>query len=99
MEYVIVCLWSLPLITYAPRGRGGGGQVSYIIISISYYMHNGGRGSRYHVKVHTYLMEGPYLVISMSEVCNCLKDMGESVMWEGYVVQVSSPCIGDCVEG
>ena len=33
--------WGLPLITYAPGGRGG---VSFLYISIAYYMQKGGEG-------------------------------------------------------
>ena len=37
--------WGLPLIMYAPRGRGGGGGVSNLLyISIAYYMQKRGEG-------------------------------------------------------
>ena len=41
----------LPLITYAPRGRGGG-QASYTFL-LRITCKNGGRGSRKHVKMRT----------------------------------------------
>ena len=39
-----ILLGSLPFITYAPRGRGGGSSILYI--SIVYYMQKGGRGGQ-----------------------------------------------------
>ena len=40
----------LPLITYTPRGEGGGG---ILYTSAAYYKQKGGRGSRYHVNMRT----------------------------------------------
>ena len=40
-DYLLCMIWGLPLITYAPRGRGGS---SLLYISIAYYMQKGGGG-------------------------------------------------------
>ena len=49
----------LPLNTYAARGRGVGGQVSYTFPLRITCKTKGGGGSRKYVKLRTYLMEGP----------------------------------------
>ena len=50
--FEMVLMAGLPLITYAPRGRGGGSSLLYI--SNAYYMQKWGRGSSYHVRLRTW---------------------------------------------
>ena len=56
-------LRGLPLITYAPRGRGGGGSYIYI----EYYMQKGGGGEREGVQIAcqiAYVINGRPLTIA-----------------------------------
>ena len=46
-------IWGLPLITYAPRGRGGGGGQASYTFPLCMTCKKGGRGSRKHVKLRT----------------------------------------------
>ena len=60
MLFSIRNLRGLPFITYAPRGRGGRSSPSYI--SIVYCMQKGAEGVQI-VKLRTYLMEGPLVIL------------------------------------
>ena len=57
----------LPLIRYAPRGRGGGSNLLYI--SIAYYMQKGGEGVQMACQI-AYVINGRPLVEKWGYISN-----------------------------
>ena len=53
--------WGLPLITYAPRGKGGVKPSIHFYCVLHAKRGGGGGGSRKHVKMRTLSMEGPHV--------------------------------------